>query len=214
MDALEHNVTVTRHARYLQLGECGPQTRRLWVVLHGYGQLASYFIKHFEALADAETCIVAPEGLSRFYLDSKWDRVGASWMTREDRLHEIEDYLGYLDRVLEKVQGQWAPEVVLLGFSQGTATAWRWAMRGQVSPRQLILWAGGPAMDSLQAAPIKLAHCPLHVVLGDQDEFVTIAQAEQQLESLRKLKPDTRFWTFQGGHRIDGPTLGSIQASF
>src|ERR1051325_10016453 len=49
--------------------------------------------------------LVAPEGLSRFYLSERATerRVGASWMTREDRLAEIADYLGYLDAVYDDV---------------------------------------------------------------------------------------------------------------
>ena len=69
---------------------------------------------------------MAPEGLSRFYLDAGAGKVGASWMTKEDRAHEIEDYLSYLEQVRAAI----IPPVPLtiLGFSQGVATAARWAV--------------------------------------------------------------------------------------
>ncbi|MFN8394409.1 MAG: hypothetical protein U0176_07025 [Bacteroidia bacterium] len=78
MQSTEKHLAVTRTARYFQAGELSPKTRRLWIVLHGYGQKASFFIKHFEHLVDGGDCVIAPEGLSRFYLDGKWERVGAT----------------------------------------------------------------------------------------------------------------------------------------
>ncbi|WP_261990367.1 hypothetical protein [Hymenobacter sp. BT188] len=67
--AQEHRLTVARTARYYQLGELTERTRHIWFVCHGYGQLAAYFIRHFAVLTEAnDTVIIAPEGLSRFYL--------------------------------------------------------------------------------------------------------------------------------------------------
>ncbi len=212
MEATEKNFKTMRTARYSQLGECGPDTKRVWFVLHGYGQLSSFFIKHFENQADATTCVIAPEGLSRFYLDGKWDRVGATWMTKEDRLHEIEDYLQYLDGLYQTTVGQLkhTPEIILLGFSQGTATAWRWAMKGMIKPNQFILWAGGPATDAMDKTEEKLKDTGLHFVLGDADEYITLPNAQKQLLSLQQIKPDAKLWTFQGTHCIDPETLTAI----
>ncbi|MEZ4758913.1 MAG: hypothetical protein R2810_03875 [Flavobacteriales bacterium] len=91
----ERFIRVPRTARYHVLGD--PATARMvWVVLHGFGQLARFFLNKFEGLEEG-LLIAAPEGLSRFYLDEQHQRVGATWMTREDREHEIGDQLSYLD---------------------------------------------------------------------------------------------------------------------
>ena len=73
----EHHLTVARTARYQQLGELSAATRRVWFVSHGYGQLAAYFMRHFAFLAEADpsTVVIAPEGLSRFYLKA----TAAAW---------------------------------------------------------------------------------------------------------------------------------------
>src|SRR6266704_2680299 len=94
----EHSLSTSRTARYFTLGHPS-DARELWFVCHGYGQLASRFLERFHSLESQRRCIVAPEGLSRFYLTEHPTerRVGASWMTREDRLHEIDDYVRYLD---------------------------------------------------------------------------------------------------------------------
>src|SRR5881296_4496989 len=134
----EHHITTSRTARYYTLGQLGPSTREIWFVCHGYGQLAGRFVRHFEPLAGKTRFMVAPEALSRFYLEdtavpASQRKVGATWMTREDRLREIDDYVRYLDALHAEVFARverGAVTLHLLGFSQGTATACRWAARG------------------------------------------------------------------------------------
>ncbi|MEZ4763957.1 MAG: hypothetical protein R3C26_12480 [Calditrichia bacterium] len=41
--------------------------------------------------------------MSRFYLQSTNGRIGATWMTREDRENEIADYLAYLNNLSEAI---------------------------------------------------------------------------------------------------------------
>ena len=79
-----HHIPVKRQARYYTLGTLDTNTKHVYIVLHGYGQLASQIIHKFDDMAD-EVFIIAPEGLSRFYWDGMTGTVGASWMTKEDR---------------------------------------------------------------------------------------------------------------------------------
>src|SRR6266571_4009811 len=138
----EHSLSTSRTARYFTLGHPS-DARELWFVCHGYGQLASRFLERFRSLESQRRCIVAPEGLSRFYLTEHATerRVGASWMTREDRLHEIDDYVRYLD-ALHAVVASAEARVTALGFSQGTATVCRWAAYGSARIDRLIVWGG------------------------------------------------------------------------
>src|SRR5881396_3950063 len=97
----EHHLSVSRTARYFTLGERSAAVEEVWFACHGYGQLGARFLEKLRVLDDGTRYLVAPEGLSRFYLSESPTerRVGASWMTREDRLAEIEDYVRYLDAV-------------------------------------------------------------------------------------------------------------------
>lgn len=96
----EHHISVRRTARFVTMGTPGEGIREVWFACHGYGELASTFIRGLVRLLDAESrLIVAPEALGRFYLDPSHEKIGASWMTREDRLNGIRDYLNYLDAV-------------------------------------------------------------------------------------------------------------------
>ena len=89
-----HQIKFPRTAHYYTHGAAPVDCQHLLFVLHGYGQLASKMIYKFDQL-DANYLVVAPEGFSRFYWNEKRGIVGASWMTKLDRLEEIEDYSNY-----------------------------------------------------------------------------------------------------------------------
>src|SRR5689334_22318965 len=99
MTLQDHHIVVPRTARYVTLGDGAAE--EIWFVLHGYSQLARHFVRWFEPAGRPGRLIVAPEALSRAYFEEAGGmrRVGASWMTKEDRIAEIDDYVTYLDRV-------------------------------------------------------------------------------------------------------------------
>ena len=211
----EHRLTVARTARYYQLGKLSAATRYVWFVCHGYGQLAAYFIRHFSGLAEADptTVIIAPEGLSRFYLKGNGGRVGASWMTSDDRLAEIEDHTNFLNKLAETVLTQCSPDVAInvLGFSQGTATASRWLTKAQFRPTRLVLWAGGfPEDMAPETATALLQDLPVTLVLGSQDEYITTEQMDQQHQRLRQFGAQVASLAFEGTHEMNRAALAAV----
>lgn len=206
---------VARTARYFQLGTLSEQTRQVWFVCHGYGQLAEYFIRHFAHLTDADSAlvVVAPEALSRFYLQGTSGRIGATWMTREDRLTEIEDYVAYLNQLAAAVLTQVAPDVrvTVLGFSQGAATVSRWLAHTPFGPAHLILWAGvfPPDMEAGAAADL-LRHQRLTLVCGDEDEFIKPTDLAYQQEKLQQLGAAPEVVWFPGKHTLHAGVLRQL----
>ena len=201
---------MSRVARYFTIGR---PDREVWFVLHGYGQLAARFLRHFEPLDDGARLIVAPEGLSRFYLteDPAERRVGASWMTREDRLAEIEAYVRYLDAVYEELSrtvDRAQAKVTLLGFSQGSATACRWSTMGKARFDRLIIWGGEvpPDVDLLRALPLSL-------VYGSRDPYFTPKVVAAIEARLREHGISYDLVPFEGGHEIDGDVLQRVAGS-
>ena len=94
----EHQIKFPKTAHYYTLGNPDKSIQKLFIVMHGYGQLASRFVYKFDQLP--EDCLVlAPEGFSRFYWNEKKGLVGASWMTKANRLVEIEDYSDYIQHL-------------------------------------------------------------------------------------------------------------------
>ena len=220
-DATAHHLEVTRTARYWTLGDDVTGPRELWIVLHGYKQLARRFLRRFQPLADGTRRIVAPEGLSRFYAEAAPGRhgptsvVGASWMTREDRVAEIQDYVRYLDALADTVRASLLepPErTVVLGFSQGVATACRWTSLGRVRPQRLLLW-GDFVPPDLPWERVVAAWTGVEVVRvrGDRDLiFADTARGEAEEEALARAGVTSRIVRYAGGHDIEQRTLRGL----
>ena len=122
--------------------------REAWLILHGYGMLAQGILHWFRHAEREGRVLVAPEGLSRFYVEHGGiRRVGASWMTREDRAHEIEDMVGYLELAVTSVVGS-IPRLEVHGFSQGVSAAARWLSRTSRPVARLACWAGSFPEDA------------------------------------------------------------------
>lgn len=211
-------VEVPRTARYFRLGSVQPMTKNIWIVFHGYGQLAEYFIKHFEELDTESNIIIAVEGLSRFYVDGLTGRVGASWMTKEDRETEVADQSNYINAVLKDCNINPKDEnnnLIVLGFSQGTATAVRWMANNNIRPKQLIMWAGSFPHDiDATQHPDVFTRLPLHYAYGNEDQFLKDVDMDQKLDEMKKTGMDINVWTFEGKHVMDKPTLAKIVGSF
>jgi predicted esterase len=216
--AQEHHIAVTRSARYWTLGEMSTATEELWFVLHGYGQLAEYFIRNFQCLDNGKRLIVAPEGLSRFYLKEFTGRVGATWMTREDRETEIRDYVAYLDALHKRVLGAFPAEtqerlqVKVLGFSQGVTTACRWLLLGDTEADRLLCWAGGLPADIDIGRYYKglLESLRPVFIAGTTDEFITPESLAQQRALIEAAGLAYRLVSFEGGHHLDERVLMSL----
>ena len=215
----EHHLDVPRSARYFTIGAAGPEITELWFALHGYAQLAESFARHCLPLQSTHRLVIVPEGLSRFYIGDHTrpatsdTRVGASWMTREDRLNEITDYVRYLDLLwratLERLRGTISLHV--LGFSQGTSTATRWVTRGQARARQLILW-GAPMPADLDPALDggRLRDLEVVLVAGEEDGFVTPKVISREEERLTEMGIRHRLVRYRGGHALDAETLREV----
>lgn len=220
-----HALVVPRTARYFTLGPTHGFPRELWFVCHGYGQLAGRFLRQFASLDDGSRLIVAPEALSRFYLDpipqrrnDPSPRIGASWMTREDRGAEIADYIDYLERLSTEIRHPLAgaaPRIVVLGFSQGTATVSRWLAASDLRVDQIVLWGGTipPELD-LAAWSARLHGAAITLVAGEQDEYATPSAVTTEAERLSAAGVAFTLQRFGGGHTIDAQALVRLAEGF
>ena len=196
------------------LGRPDENCKALIFVLHGYGQLASEFLKRFESVSSAEICIVAPEGLSRFYLKGLNGDVGASWMTKEGREDEIEDYINYLNHLCEHLLKNCplSVQVHIIGFSQGAATASRWVDNGKMVPASLSLWSGAFAHDLSISFHDRLNNTKVYTVCGLQDKIYPPSMMKAQVETLSNKGFDPEEIYFEGKHGVtDGPLQELLQ---
>ncbi len=208
-DIREHHIAVRRSARFAVLGDLD-DAREVWFVLHGYGQLAARFLPRFEPLIGDGRLIVAPEALNRYYFETSPGvhasdaGIGATWMTREDRETEIDDYVDYLDTLYDHVVGglQRTPaRIVALGFSQGAATAARWIAHRTSRVSDVVLW-GGFLPDDVQPAADVFGGAAVTLVHGRADRYASEARIAQASEVMTAAGLAHRVLPFDGGHEV------------
>ncbi|MDB5281680.1 MAG: hypothetical protein JWO06_755 [Bacteroidota bacterium] len=209
----ENHITVSKTARYYTLGELTQHTKQVWIVLHGFRQNAKIFLEDFERLADDSTFFIAPEALNRFYLDSKGTKVGTTWMTREDRLNEIKDYINYLDDIYEKLDlAKFPGSITALGFSQGASTITRWLNATKNRVNNAIVFAGevGPELLPL-SEDSGLKRTKNYYICGKQDEIFT----NNMLESVKHIYKELNFTEifFEGKHEMNVEVLRQLNVS-
>jgi predicted esterase len=206
----ENHIIINKTARYYTMGELTDQTKHVWVVLHGFRQNAKSFLAEFKPLSNASTFFIAPEALNRFYLDIKSTKVGATWMTREDRLNEIKDYIHYLDDLYENFElERFGGVITALGFSQGASTVTRWLDATKFRIDNTIVYAGEVAPELLPLHEHSgLKRTKNYYICGTQDEFFTPAL----LDSVKEAYKDLNFTSimFEGKHELNLEVLKGL----
>lgn len=220
MQATPHSINIQKTARYFTYGNFSEKTEHIWFLCHGYGQLASYFIKKFEALSPEKHFLVAPEALSRFYIGGQMQgRVGATWMTSEDRLAEIDNYVHYLDQVYQQVFLKNPrfnhQKIHFFGFSQGANTINRWATYSQVEFHSLTVWGGTFPHDlPFDKAQQRYKGKSIYVVYGNKDEFFNEKHFKEHIEDINQKGINTEEIKFEGGHEILATPLLQLAEKF
>ena len=203
-----NHLVFEKRARYFSLGN--KKAKHLLYVLHGYGQLASRFILKFQELQD-DYYIIAPEGMHRFYLEGHSGKVGASWMTKEDRLNDIANYLTYLNALHLSAASDHHQEISVLGFSQGVATAFRWIADGKIKPHRFIIASGMIPPDvSTEAHSSLFTGLELSYITGDSDPFRNEEEVKAFLKQFKDWGIPLKQKVFNGGHRIDLSSVKSL----
>lgn len=210
----EYQLKIQKTAHYYTVGELSEDTEQCFVVFHGYGQLASQIIHKFDHLGK-HVFAVAPEGFSRFYWNERTQQVGASWMTSQDRLIEIDDYCNYLNQFYTLIKEQFPANVQVnfLGFSQGGATVVRWCQRMRPEFDNLILWGSAFPMDISYAPETKYFNNKnTHYVYGSKDKFLTEKRIAVHKTFMEQQKLEMTEHVFEGGHEIERNVLTDIAA--
>jgi predicted esterase len=197
----ENTIPFQHKASYYSIGQ---ENKKLIFVLHGYGQLARYFISQFEPLTEEEFCVVAPEGLHRFYLHGNNGRVGASWMTKENRELDIENYITYLNELYASlVKDKIWDRIIVLGFSQGVATAFRWVANGKIKPNELLLCSGMIPPDvNLDENNHIFNSIKMTYLTGKQDPYRTEEAVISFQKRLQEISHPIGIVEFEGKHEV------------
>ncbi|MEH0155907.1 hypothetical protein V6R21_17305 [Limibacter armeniacum] len=211
---MQKEIQMTFKAPYYTKGKVSEKTRHIWVVFHGYGQLSRFFMRRFDFLDEETHLVIAPQGLSRFYLDKEYKKVGATWMTREERQTDIDNQFSYLDAVLEAEAANvdWDNvQLHLFGFSQGVATMTRWAVSRQLPFKSLTFWAGKMPDEFVKEQFLFVnPEASVYMVLGDQDHLGSFIDLDAQVEMVTQLLKKPDVIRFEGGHEVKREVLKAI----
>jgi len=199
-------ISVSKTARYFQAGSISNKTKNIWFVFHGYGMLGEFFIKKFESLVDSETIIIAPEATSRFYLNNKYERVGASWITKVDKDDDIIDNANYLNQLYNNILSQIGCEQInlnILGFSQGGSTACRWALNEKFKINSICFWGSDIPKECLtEKYRNRWSTMKISIIIGKEDTLIPLEYREKFRDLINDYELNYSLVEYDGDHRI------------
>lgn len=206
--AKTNHIKVSKTARYFTLGELNENTIEIWFVLHGYAQLASDFINEFEPLNNRTRFIIAPEGLNKFYAKGFGGKPAANWMTSEERESEIADYVLYLSQLYQSLKIQPHIKVVILGFSQGVATASRFIHQTPHRFDLFIIHSGDLASELTSPLSERIKQLQTIYITGTSDSLITPEKHKQVYALMNEL--NAKIMEFDGGHVLNVDVLRKL----
>lgn len=207
-------IETTKTARYYILGKPAKSLTNIWFVFHGYGQLAKEFIELFQAIVNDKILFVAPEAMNKFYARGFAGKIGATWMTKEDRENEIKDYVTMINNVYSEVceiVDMIKVRINVLAFSQGGHTAIRWLNEKHIPVSRLILWGSGIPRDiSYKSNLLYWNEIKIKLAVGNNDQFITEEKLNEELSFLSEQKINYELIKYDGFHEIDASNLKKI----
>jgi len=193
------NVEATVHGRYLMRAVATGEVAPLLVGFHGYGENAGRLYESIiEIPGIIEWNVVVVQALHPFY-NTRTGEVVANWMTKLDREVAIADNVRYVGDAVANARSRLdiAGPTVFLGFSQGTAMAYRAAVApGSVCDAVIALAGDVPA----EIEPGTGTALRVLIGCGESDEWYDGAKMEADLARLRTLGADVETCVFEGGH--------------
>jgi predicted esterase len=207
---MECTIATGTHGRYLVSPGTSPGAPLL-VGFHGYGETAEEEMTRLRTIPEIDRWAIASvQGLHQFYR-RRTNEVVASWMTRQNRELTIADNIAYVSSVLGRLMEEHPASVVLTGFSQGVAMAFRAAaaLRPAVAG---VIACGGDVPPELEANT--LARIPVALIgQGARDEWYTTEKRVSDETRLRAAGVSVQSIVLDAGHEWT-PEFSQACASF
>lgn len=210
MNSTEKEIVYTISNSYTTLNSLTSKTKNVIFACHGMGYLSRYFLKYFKGLNSDDNYIIIPQAQSKYYIAPKMKHVGASWLTKENTLKEMENIKSYFDSVLsnEKIENL---NFIFLGYSQGVSVAMRYLAKRKIIVSKLILMSGGIPKE-LTPKDFKYLKnkAVIYYVYGDKDEYITEGFLNSEKKRLENLFSNINYIEFDGNHEIKTEIIESI----
>jgi predicted esterase len=192
------HIQTSVYGRYLVRAPRGNGPFPLLIGFHGYGEDAEAnltMMQHIPGVKQWLCC--AMQALHLFYARNA--KVGASWMTSQDRELRIQENIRYVNAVVSDLKKSYPMSDVLVyfGFSQGTAMACRAALLGQYPPSGVMLLGGDipPDLNDLNRMSRIL------IGRGNSDRMYALKKWQQDLSRIEQSQLNVYISTFDAGHK-------------
>ena len=210
MNSTEKEIVYNISNSYTTLNSLTSKTKNVIFACHGMGYLSRYFLKYFKGLNGDHNYIIIPQAQSKYYIAPKMKHVGASWLTKENTLKEMENIISYFDSVLsnEKIENL---NFIFLGYSQGVSVAMRYLAKRKIIVSKLILMSGGIPKE-LTPKDFKYLKnkAVIYFVYGDKDEYISEDFLNSEKKRLEDLFSNIKYIEFDGNHEIKTEIIESI----
>jgi predicted esterase len=193
----EHAIAARTHGRYLVCpGE--DSAAPMLLGFHGYAETAEDELRRLQSIPGIERwTVVSIQGLHQFYRRST-NEVVANWMTRQNRELAINDNIAYVQNVVNALSDFTPTRLVVTGFSQGVAMAFR-AAATLSQPVTAVIACGGDIPPELE--PSALARIPTALIgRGVRDEWYTAEKQAADGERLRAAGVAVQRVLINAGH--------------
>ena len=212
MNTIEKEVSYTTTNSYATLNALTEKTKNVWFVCHGIGYLSRYFLRYFENLNTDENYIIAPQAQSKYYLGSSYRHVGASWLTKENTMKEMENVMCYFDAVLEAEKIPSSVNFIAFGYSQGVSVIARYVSKRKLQCNQLVLLSGGIPKE-LNTDDFKFleGETKVSLIYGNQDEYLNKEVLIDERKRFYELFGDAATITiFEGRHEVKKEVINKL----
>ncbi len=201
---MEKSVNYNSTTTYDTLNKYTPATKNVWLVFHGIGYLSRFFIRHFNQLNADDNYIICPQAPSKYYKDSLYKRVGASWLTKENTAIEIENVLNYVDAVIAKEVIDFdSVNFIVFGYSQGVSIATRWLSNRKRFCNRLVMVSGVFPKELVATNFSHLPNLITYHTVGKNDEIFDPVNVKKQENRLIEYFPKIKIINHEGGHILD-----------
>lgn len=180
--------------------------------LHGYAQTGPDFLTVTRKLAGPAMAACAPQGSNQL-----WQRENAAivfaWLTSFERDHSVRANNAFLGRVIDELaaEGSIDPRgVYLMGFSQGSSVAYRFALEHPDRVAGILSMCADLPPD-VEKRAAELRGVPVFVAYGTRDPIFPQDKPNHAAAALRAAGVDVELVSFDRGHVIPSSIAPRVQ---
>ena len=210
MNLSEKEISYSITNSYSTLNTLNDNTKHIWFVCHGMGYLSRYFLRYFTGLNPENNYIIAPQAQSKYYIPKSFKHVGASWLTKENTLKEIENVMCNFDAIFKNENLINNKKLIILGYSQGVSVAMRYMAKREIQANQLVIHSGGIPKE-LTKDDFRFYNGKVILTYGNEDEYLTKDRIQEEtLKAKTLFEKNLSIIPFKGKHIVNTDIIKQI----